>query len=166
MKEQVNPILRLGCILLLAGGVVSGALNLLGTLVSLGSMSLLSDSTYGYLESQIRDASDGLLGADAALGFLNGLFAALITVFVVMLVIDVVVGILGLRRAGRPEKYGFFLVWGVILLVIGLLGALFSGISSLSGVAALACGVAAPILFLVGASQQKKLLRDSQPVQQ
>lgn len=64
-----------------------------------------------------------------------GVVILLITIFAVMLVIDVAVALLGLRRAGRPEKYGFFLVWGVVLLVIGVFGALYIGISSLNGLA-------------------------------
>ena len=67
----------------------------------------------------------------------------LITVFAVLLVTGVAVALLGLRRAGRPEKYGFSLVWGVVLLVTGVFGALYIGISSLNGLAGLVCGAAA-----------------------
>ena len=53
-----------------------------------------------------------------------------------------------------------------VLLVTGVSGALYIGISSLNGLAGLVCGAAAPILFLVGAFRQKKLLRDAQPIRQ
>lgn len=166
MKKQVNPMLRLGCILLLAGGVVSGVLNLLAPAILLLGFTSLDNSMYEYAESEMREVTDGLLGAEVALGVIFGVVILLITIFAVMLVIDVAVALLGLRRAGRPEKYGFFLVWGVVLLVIGVSGALYIGISSLNGLAGLVCGVAAPILFLVGAFRQKKLLRDAQPIRQ
>lgn len=59
MKKQVNPMLRLGCILLLAGGVVSGVLNLLGPAIVLLGFTSLDNSMYEYAESEMREVTDG-----------------------------------------------------------------------------------------------------------
>ena len=50
------------------------------------------------------------------------------------------------------------------MLVIGVPGTLLTGVVSLQGLASLVCGVAAPILFLVGASQQRRALQAAQAV--
>lgn len=68
-----------------------------------------------------------------------------------------IAGIMGLSRSSRPEKSGFFMAWGIVLLILGVIGMLFSGgVFSLNGLVSLVGGVVLPILYLVGSSQQKK----------
>ena len=162
VKEQAERILKVGCILMIVGGILTTILTLAGTLRSYDSMVDLDAGTYQNVESQMRDVTEGLMGADAAIGILTGIIGVIVAVYVAMLVIDLVVGFMGLRRSRQPEKNRFFLVWGIVLLIIGVLGFLFSGGLTLRGIAALVCGVVAPILFLVGAGQQRKALLVSQ----
>ena len=56
----------------------------------------------------------------------------------------------------RDRRSRFFTVWGIILLIFGVLNVLLSGVFSLSAILGMISGIAAPILFLVGASQMKK----------
>lgn len=163
--EQANPILRVGCILLIAGGLASAALSVVNLLVSLGSMMPADEGMYAYIEDGMRDATDGMFGADAAIGMVTGMVAVIAAIYIAMFIVDLVVGLVGLGRARRPEKYRYFLVWGIVLLVIGVLGTLLTGMFTLRGLASLVCGVAAPILFIVGASQQKRALQSAQSVQ-
>ena len=162
--EQANSVLKLGCILMIAGGAATTAISLLNVLTALGSMMPGDEAMYAYIEGGMRDATDGMLGADAAIGIVTGMMAVVAALYIAMLIVDLAVGILGLGRARRPEKHRFFLVWGIILLVIGVPGTLLTGVFSLQGLASLVCGVAAPILFLVGASQQRRALQAAQAV--
>lgn len=157
-----NPVLKVGCVLMIVGGAASAVCNILGLLISLNTLAMLNGGRFGYLERQMREATDGLLGAEEAVDIILGLMVLVIAVIAAMLIIDLAVGFVGLGRARQPEKYRFFLVWGIVLLVIGSLGTLFSGVLTMSGLTSLVCGVAAPILFLVGASQQKRALLASQ----
>lgn len=69
-----------------------------------------------------------------------------------------IAGVLGLSRSSKPEKNGFFLIWGVVLLVLGIIGLVFTGgLASFNGIVSLLGGVIAPITYIIGASQQKKL---------
>lgn len=165
MNRQTEQILKVGCILLIVGGVAAAVLNVAGALRSFGSMVDLDAGIYSYVESQMREVSEGLMGAEAAMGIVAGIVGVIVAIYAAMLVIDLVVGFMGLSRSRRPEKYAFFLVWGIVLLVIGVLGLMFSGGLTLRGAAALVCGVVAPILFLVGASRQKRELQASQSPQ-
>ena len=84
-------------------------------------------------------------------------YAMMIVIAVIAAIPRLIAGIMGLSRASRPEKSGFFLGWGVALLVLGVIGMLFAGgLFSLNGIISLAGGVILPVLYLVGSSQLKK----------
>lgn len=77
---------------------------------------------------------------------------------VVVLAVLLVVGLMGLKRIDKPEKYRFFLIWGIVLLVFGGIGALLvADFASIRGIANLLWAVAAPIRFIVGALEKKSL---------
>ena len=65
-----------------------------------------------------------------------------------------VVGVLGIRKAAEPAT--FFVVWGVVFLLLGVLGMMFSGVASVFGLCDLAGGVFGPGLFLWGGIQNKR----------
>ena len=134
MHEHPNSLLKVGCLLFIVGGLASALVTLAGLLLSVGSM--MDSELYPYV-------------------FVMGAIAA------IMLIIDLTVGILGLSRSRRPEKYRFFLGWGIPLLVIGGIGTLLTGVVTPNGVASLVCGVAAPILFIVGGIQQNKAYNEA-----
>ena len=61
-------------------------------------------------------------------------YAMMIVIAVIAAIPRLIAGIMGLSRASRPEKSGFFLGWGIALLVLGVIGMLFAGgLFSLNG---------------------------------
>ena len=98
-----------------------------------------------------------MITGDQLLGIFFCIFIGIAVLYGIMMLIHVFVGIFGLSRASRPDRVGFFTAWGVVLLVFGILNVLLSGVVSLNALAGVISGVAAPILFLVGASQVKKV---------
>ena len=62
-------------------------------------------------------------------------YAMMIVIAVIAAIPRLIAGIMGLSRASRPEKSGFFLGWGIALLVLGVIGMLFAGgLFSLNGI--------------------------------
>lgn len=69
---------------------------------------------------------------------MGGVFAVISAVMILFAAIAAVpraiAGIMGLSRSSRPEKSGFFMAWGIVLLICGVIGMLFSGgVFSLNG---------------------------------
>ena len=92
-------------------------------------------------------ADRGDAGDQGTLSILLGLGAALN-------VVKIVVGVLGIRKAAEPAT--FFVVWGAVLLLLGVLGMMFSGVTSVLGLCDLAGGVFGPAFFLWGGVQNKR----------
>ena len=135
MHEHPNSLLKVGCLLFIVGGLASALVTLAGLLLSVGSM--MDSELYPYVDQMARAQSDGLIGGDEIMAVFSGFVFVMGAIAVIMLIIDLTVGILGLSRSRRPEKYRFFLV------------------------ASLVCGVAAPILFIVGGIQQNKAYNEA-----
>ena len=159
MHEHPNSLLKVGCLLFIVGGLASALVTLAGLLLSVGSM--MDSELYPYVDQMARAQSDGLIGGDEIMAVFSGFVFVMGAIAVIMLIIDLTVGILGLSRSRRPEKYRFFLGWGIPLLVIGGIGTLLTGVVTPNGVASLVCGVAAPILFIVGGIQQNKAYNEA-----
>lgn len=62
---------------------------------------------------------------------MGGVFAVISAVMILFAAIAAIpraiAGIMGLSRSSRPEKSGFFMAWGIVLLILGVIGMLFSG---------------------------------------
>jgi len=167
MHEHPNSLLKVGCLLFIVGGLASALVTLAGLLLSVGSM--MDSELYPYVDQMARAQSDGLIGGDEIMAVFSGFVFVMGAIAVIMLIIDLTVGILGLSRSRRPEKYRFFLGWGIPLLVIGGIGTPLTGggtdrvtgVVTPNGVASLVCGVAAPILFIVGGIQQNKAYNEA-----
>ena len=102
-------------------------------------------------------STDGMFGGQEIMGVVSGMVFVMCAIAVIMLIVDLIAGLMGLSRSRRPEKYGFFLGWGIPLLVIGVLGTLMGGIFTPPALVGIVCGVVAPILFIVGGVQQNRL---------
>ena len=88
------------------------------------------------------------------MGLVNVVAIVAIGFTVIMMIIDLVVGLMGLSRCKQPKKYKFFLVWGIILLALGLFG--LGSLFTLQGAIAALGSIVGPVLFIVGSLQQNK----------
>lgn len=97
----------------------------------------------------------GIIGIIAA-GAIGGIvIAAASTIVVTLAILPTVVmfiaGIFGIAFAGRPERAGVCLVFGIIVVVLTLLS-IFSSSFAWTQLA----GLILPVLYLIGAIQNKK----------
>lgn len=158
MQQSNNKLLKIGSILFIVGGLLGGLVPIVNSLSALGSTDQIA-SAYGSQEAfdqMILDQSGGAIDANAVLGIFAGAILFIVALYAVMMLIHILVGVLGLIRADRPQAVRFFTVWGVVLLIFGALNVLLSGVFSANAILGMISGIAAPILFLVGASKKKK----------
>ncbi len=92
----------------------------------------------------ISDLTEGLLGGFGAI--LGGI---LFVVFLIPAAVDLVIGIIGVKKAGEPAAALFFIVVGIVLAALTLVGLIMSfSIWSL-------LGLVMPALFIVGGFMNK-----------
>lgn len=155
-EQQPNSLLRIGCFVFIFGGILSFLVTLITVLSSMGSMLNVDDATKDYIDQAALEQSGGAIGGQEVMGLLSGMIVVIVAIAAVMLILRLIVGLLGLSRCRRPERHRFFLGWGILMLVIGILGTLFSGIFTATALVGMIPGIVAPILFLVGSSQQSR----------
>ena len=152
MKEKNRNIL-IGAILMISGA----GLSILLTLVY---GSVLGGSLAGQVEAMAQDAAFAAeleasgMTLDALIEGMQGTLSILLGLGAALNVVKIVVGVLGIRKAAEPAT--FFVVWGVVFLLLGVLGMMFSGVASVFGLCDLAGGVFGPGLFLWGGIQNKR----------
>ena len=155
--SNASILLKTGCILVIAGGAISQSIGALNSLAVMNQQ--LSGESYSELDQTIQQQTGGQMDAGQAMDLLAGVSIGSAVFCFVVFVALLVISLLGLKRVSDPKKYRYFLIWGVLLLLFGGIGALTSpGILSVRGIAHLVWGVAGPVLFLVGAIQQRKSL--------
>lgn len=158
-QTNENALLKAGCILLMAAGAVCQGISVWNSLSVGRQTQNMEPEIYDTLNQAMQQQTGGQAGADVAIQALQGLSVVMAVLCVVVLAVLLVVGLMGLKRIDKPEKYRFFLIWGIVLLVFGGIGALLvADFVSIRGIANLLWAVAAPIRFIVGALQQKKTL--------
>ena len=157
MKEKTNMLLKIGAFLLIIGGVVCGIISIVN---SVGTIQEMSSMDQNLLNSYVSSQSQGMFSGSDAVGIVTAIAVVTIILTLVMVVLDVVVGLMGLSRCGKPERWRFFLVWGIVLLIIGLIG--MGELFTLRGVFAALCGVAGPVLYIIGAIMQSKAAKETQ----
>lgn len=156
MEQQPNTLLRVGCFLFIFGGILSCVVSVATYLFSMGSMLNVDDATMDFIDQAALTQTDGLLGGQEVMGVLSGIIFVMCAIAAVMLILYLIAGLMGLSRCRKPERYRFFLGWGIPLLVIGAIGTLMSGIFTPPALVGLIPGVAAPIMYIVGGIQQNK----------
>lgn len=88
-----------------------------------------------------------------ALGAAAGVLSVLALVNAVLYL---VVGILGVKNCGKPEKCGVNFVLGIVVLVLVAIGLVLNiSISGISGAASSVIGLVLAILYLLGAKENK-----------
>ena len=117
-------------------------------------MSSMGDNTLYSLSSYMVQESGGLLDGNDALNMTRAVVITVIAFATAGLLIDAIVGTMGLSRSKKPQKYKFFLGWGIVLLIVGFfsIGELFS----LRGIFIAFSGIIGPIMDLIGGIQQNK----------
>ncbi len=157
-----NKLLFVPGIIMVVFGGIGIVSNLIG-LATAGSLVKLMNSMMAYTEMNVD--------VDGIVGFLK--FAAFIGLLGA--VIYLVAGILGIKNAARPEKAQTCFIMGIILVVMCIINFVFAIITNskmnalyesmgqtysggLGGaIAGLAIGLILPVLYLIGAMQNKKL---------
>jgi hypothetical protein len=93
-----------------------------------------------------------------------GILVVAILIALVGGVLDLVLGIIGLKKCGDPSKAGYFITVGIILCVLSLISMIVSAASGNFQITSL-IGFVLPILYIVGGTQNKKAAV-AEPVQQ
>ena len=134
MERKSNMLLKVASIIMIVGGglgIVFGIIAVLG----LGALALALGS----------EASTGLLMAGALLALVSS-------------IISLVAGIVGVKNAAVPEKAQTCIVFGIITAVSSVFASTLSMMGGNSfNFASLLVGLLLPVLYLVGAFQNKKL---------
>ena len=140
MEAKGKSILKVSGILL----IIFGAIGLISTIISLVGASAIG-------------AMAGAMGVD------TGAYNALITVSGIIAIacgaVYLVAGILGVLNAAKPEKAKTCMILGVIMVALQVVSTIFSIIvSGFSGTAVISViiGLVLPVLFIVGANQNKQ----------
>ncbi len=99
-----------------------------------------------------------LIGSAAITAYLGDLGIVLILATAIMLiasVLELVLGIVGLKKCSDPEKAGLFIVTGIILCVLTLVSMIMN-IASAGFSAISLIGFVLPVLYIVGGAMNKK----------
>lgn len=98
-----------------------------------------------------------LIGASvvAALVPLAGILIVGTIIMIIVSVLELVLGIIGLKKCGDPSQANFFIVSGIILCVLALVSLIFSIAGGGFNVTSL-IGFVLPILYIVGGFMNKK----------
>lgn len=131
MEAQGKVMLKVASILY----IVSGGLLVLLSLIALVFSSLLANMTYGIF---------------------TWLGSYIVIILLIAAVVDLVIGIVGVKQSANPSKAMFFIVTGIVLGVLGLIS-LISAFSFVSFI-----GLVLPVLFIVGGFQNKNSVQQTQ----
>ena len=130
MENKSNVLLKVTGILMIIGGIISIILSIIAVL-GVGLLAALIGSGTGLL----------MLAAILAL---------------VGSIVQLIAGIVGAKNAAKPEKAGTCITFGILTIALSLLGNIIT--AALGGgfsLPSLGLGVVIPVLYLVGAFQNK-----------
>lgn len=126
--------------------IIFGAIGTIVTLIGLFGALALS-SMAAQLDSEILE------GAMAAVG---GLLIVALIIGIIACVLELVIGIIGVGKAGDASKAGFFITTGIILCAIQLISIILTMLTPNATFPFMnLIGFVLPILFIVGGMQNK-----------
>lgn len=99
-----------------------------------------------------------LLGSAILTAYAGGLGAIVMIATIVMLlasVLELIIGIIGIKKCNDPAKAGFFITTGIILCALTLVSLIMS-IASAGFSATSLIGFVLPVLYIVGGCMNKK----------
>ena len=130
MENQSNVLLKVTGILMIIGGIIAIIVSIIAILGA-SALALLVGGAVGIL-----------------------VLAALLSL--VSAVVELVAGIVGAKNAAKPEKAQTCIIFGILVIVLSVLG---NVITKAAGgdfsIVNLGLGVIIPILYLIGAYQNK-----------
>jgi len=145
MEAKSNGFLKVTGILMIIGGVLS---FIVGIIAVLGVA----------LVATIAAAA----GAPVSAGLLT--FSCILVL--VSGVVSFVAGIMGVKNANKPEKAQKCIVIGIIVIILSILGTILSlAAGGKFNFINLITGLIIPVLYLLGAFQNKKAAADIAPVE-
>ena len=132
MEATSNKFLKITGILM----IISGVLGAIVSVLAVVGVSVLVAA----------------IGAEAEMGLL--VFASILAL--VSSVISLVAGILGVKNAAKPEKAKICIIFGILTVVFSIAGNVLTVVGGGSfNMMSVATGLVVPVLYLVGAFQNK-----------
>ena len=129
MENKSNGLLKVAGILMIIGGIAG---------IIVGIIALIG------------------VGVLAALGANSGLLSFAVILVIVGAIVQLIAGIVGSKNAAKPEKAQTCVVFGIIVIALSVLGTILGLVAGGSfNVLTLVTGLAVPILYLIGAFQNK-----------
>lgn len=102
------------------------------------------------------------LGAFAALFSSISIASIALILVIATNVIQLIIGIIGLKKCGDPLKAQFFIITGLILFILALAGIILSIMDEkFSFLSLIVISFVLPILYIVGGVQNKKAISPS-----
>lgn len=154
MQEPLakNKLLQIASILMIAAAVLAILITAVNVFTVATSVNDLSAEEIVALEVQLQDTDFTMEQAGM---ILQGTALVAFGMAALFNLVKIVVGVLGLRKTASGST--FYLVWGIVLLVFGVLS--IPTTANLLGLCNAVGGLAAPLLFIAGGSQNKKRLK-------
>lgn len=128
--------------------VVGILLIIFGGLALLGAIGLIAGG------SMLGSMASSLGGNGGALA---GIFMVAAVVALISGALYLVVGILGVANAAKPEKAQTCFIGGVVLVAIQVLGAIMNIASNNFNILSTLIGLVLPVLFIIGAMKNKQI---------
>ena len=129
MEAKGSTFLKVTGILMIVFGAIALIVSIIAIL-GIAALAAFNDGTY-----------------DMTMLYVGGVFA------LISAVAEFVAGIIGVINAKLPHKANTCIVWGVIVAVMCIAGEIIGG--SQFNVFSLICGLAIPILYIIGAVKNK-----------
>jgi len=130
----------------------NGFLKVTGILMIIGGSLGFIFSIIAVLGVALVVALAEAAGVDAKAGLLT--FAAILAI--VSSVVSFIAGIIGVKNAAKPEKAQTCIVFGILCIVLSILGQILTMVAGGSfNVVGLFTGLVIPVLYLIGAFQNK-----------
>lgn len=137
--EKSNAFLKVSGILMIIGGVLSIIISILAVI---GASALAA-----------------ALGSEAIMGLL--VVASILCL--VSGVVSLIAGIVGAKNANKPEKAMTCIIFGILTVLLSVLGSILSVVGGGQiNVVGLITGLIVPVLYLIGAFQNKKRAEGAQ----
>jgi len=134
MEPKSNKLLKVAGILMIIGGAIGIILGIVAV-IGIGALALLLG----------EHINTGLLMLSAVLVLVGAIF-------------QLIAGILGVKNAAKPEKAQTCIVFGVIIILLSVLGNILNVVGGNDfNAASMGIGLVIPVIYIIGAIQNKKL---------